>query len=46
MEPQTLILLVLVYGFVFAFGYALGKWRGYLDALPKRDDKGRFIKED
>lgn len=46
MEPQTLMLLVLVYAFVFAFGYALGKWRGYLDALPKRDDKGRFAKED
>lgn len=46
METETLILMVLVYTSVFAFGYALGKWRGYLDALPKRDEKGRFTKED
>lgn len=46
METETLILMVIVYTSVFAFGYTLGKWRGYLDALPKRDEKGRFIKED
>lgn len=35
-------------GFIasFAFGYALGKWNGFLDAQPKRDERGRFKKED
>ena len=26
--------------------YMAGRWHGYIDALPKRDDKGRFAKED
>lgn len=25
--------------------YLLGKWRGYLDAQPKRSKNGRFIKD-
>jgi len=46
MKPEVFALLVLMYASIFAFGYVLGKWRGYLDGLPKRDGKGRFTKED
>jgi hypothetical protein len=32
--------------FVFAAGYATGMVRGYLDAQPNRDERGRFAKKD
>jgi hypothetical protein len=40
------VLYVLGYAFAFAAGFVFGKWNGYLDALPKRDESGRFIKKD
>lgn len=39
-------LFLMAYTAAFAFGYVLGKWNGYHDALPKRDERGRFKKED
>lgn len=32
--------------FVFAAGYVTGMLRGYIHALPKRDERGRFVKKD
>lgn len=32
--------------FVFAAGYVTGMLRGYIHALPKRDERGRFTKKD
>lgn len=29
----------------FSLGYMLGRWGGYKDAQPKRDKRGRFIKD-
>lgn len=43
---MNVVLYMMGYAFAFAAGYVLGKWCGYLDALPKRDEKGRFTKED
>jgi len=41
---------LLLYGitaiFVFAAGYVTGMLRGYIHALPKRDERGRFAKKD
>ena len=44
--PNTILLYVLGYTAVFAFGYITGRWHGYLDALPKRDKSGRFTSKD
>jgi len=27
-------------------GYVSGRWHGYVDAQPKRDNTGRFTKKD
>jgi hypothetical protein len=27
-------------------GYVTGRWHGYIDAQPKRDNTGRFKKKD
>ena len=39
------ILLILAWVAAGAFGYMIGRWNGYKDALPKRDTRGRFTKE-
>lgn len=31
---------------VLALGYVTGRWHGYVDAQPKRDNTGRFTKKD
>ncbi len=43
---QGIAICILGYVFAGAFGFAVGKWRGYLDALPPRDEIGRFKKKD
>jgi hypothetical protein len=41
MDPMILALGTLI---GLGLGYVIGRWNGYLDAQPKRDNKGRFKK--
>lgn len=38
--------LLITHAAVLGIGFALGRIRGYKEALPKRDARGRFTKKD
>lgn len=46
MDNKDIIIYALGYIVIGTLGYVSGLIRGYKDALPKRDERGRFIKED
>jgi hypothetical protein len=43
---MDITLFVLAFFVAGTLGYVTGRWHGYIDALPKRDDTGRFKKKD
>lgn len=43
---MDIVLFACAFGVAGALGYVTGRWHGYVDAQPKRDNTGRFKKKD
>lgn len=43
MDPMLYVVVCFSVG---VLGYMTGRWHGYIDAQPKRDNTGRFKKKD
>lgn len=43
---MDIALYVIACGTTAILGYVTGRWHGYIDAQPKRDNTGRFKKKD
>ncbi len=43
---MDLMLYIVACSTVGVLGYVSGRWHGYIDAQPKRDNTGRFKKKD
>jgi hypothetical protein len=43
---MNIVMIIVVFFTGFSLGYIAGRVSGYIDAKPKRDKTGRFVRED